>query len=318
MRNSKIAIVIPFYSAEKHIIDVVSQIPNFVDTLIVVDDKSPDVFPEKLVLDHLNNQVKLVCLKNNKNLGVGGATIQGFLYAINNDFQIVIKVDADNQMDLKYLPDLIEPLQKEKVQMTKGNRFKDINALSKMPFVRRMGNLMLSFITKMATGYWNNFDPTNGYFAIQVNTLKKINFNNLSNRYFFETSLLSEMYFTHAIIKDIPMPAIYADEKSQMQLWKIPFEFSFKLIKLFFKRIVKQYFLYDFNIGSVYLFFGLPLFLFGITYGIYNWIYYYVNEILAPTGTIMIVTLSIILGFQMLLQAIQFDISQAPKANEEN
>ncbi|QYS91341.1 hypothetical protein JJC04_00220 [Flavobacterium covae] len=177
------------------------------------------------------------------------------MYAIKNDFQIVIKVDADNQMDLKYLPDLIEPLKKGKIQMAKGNRFRDIKALSKMPFARRIGNLMLSFITKMATGYWNNFDPTNGYFAIQINTLKKINFNNLSNRYFFETSLLSEMYFTGAKIKDISMPAIYANEKSQMQLWKIPFEFSFKLMKLFIKRIVKQYFLYDFNIGSVYLFF---------------------------------------------------------------
>ncbi|MCH4829007.1 glycosyltransferase family 2 protein [Flavobacterium columnare] len=318
MRNDKTAIIIPYYNARKHIIDVVSQIPDFIDALIIVDDKSPDVFPEKLVLENLNNQVKFVYLKNDRNLGVGGATIHGFLYAIKNDFQIVIKVDADNQMDLKYLPDLIEPLKKGKIQMAKGNRFRDIKALSKMPFARRIGNLMLSFITKMATGYWNNFDPTNGYFAIQINTLKKINFNNLSNRYFFETSLLSEMYFTGAKIKDISMPAIYANEKSQMQLWKIPFEFSFKLMKLFIKRIVKQYFLYDFNIGSVYLFFGVPLFFFGITYGVYNWIYYYFKKMLAPTGTIMIITLSIILGFQMLLQAIQFDISQAPKANEEN
>ncbi|MFK7000551.1 glycosyltransferase family 2 protein [Flavobacterium oreochromis] len=318
MRNSKIAIIIPYYNAGKQIVDVISQIPSFIHTVVIINDKSPDVFPEKKILENLNNQVKIVYLNNDTNIGVGGATIKGFLYAIDNDFQIVIKVDADNQMDLKYLPDLIEPLQKGKSQMTKGNRFRDINALSKMPFIRRIGNLVLSFITKMATGYWHNFDPTNGYFAVHVNTLKKINFNNLANRYFFETSLLSEMYFTGAKIKDISMPAIYADEKSQMKLWKIPFEFSFKLMKLFVKRIIKQYFLYDFNIGSVYLFFGLPLFFFGIIYGIYNWVYYYTKQILAPTGTIMIITLSIILGFQMLLQAIQFDISQAPKVNEEN
>src|SRR5690606_39121558 len=109
-----------------------------------------------------------------------------------------------------------------------------------MPFIRRFGNLFLSFLTKIATGYWNNFDPTNGFIAIKVSVLKKIDINKLSNRYFFETSLISELYFVQARIKDISMPAIYGDEKSSMKLWTIPISFSLRLLKLFLKRILKQ------------------------------------------------------------------------------
>src|SRR5690606_7048363 len=156
----------------------------------------------------------------------------------------------------------------------KGNRFRDLKSLKKMPFARRIGNLFLSFLIKISTGYWNVFDPTNGYFAINVNLLRQLDLNRLANRYFFETSLIAEIYYFNARIKDVTMPAIYSDEKSSMQVWKMPAIFSWNLLKLFIKRIVKRYFLYDFNIGSIYILFGLPLFLFGVTYGIYKWIYY--------------------------------------------
>src|SRR5690606_30243271 len=114
-------------------------------------------------------------------------------------------------------------------------------------------------------------------------------------------------------IKDVPMPAIYGDEKSSMRVWAMPLVFSGRLMRVFFKRIFKEYFLYDFNIASLYLITGVPLFAFGVIFGIYEWIYYASHNVLAPTGTIMIVSLSIILGFQLLLQAIQYDIFHAPK-----
>ena len=218
-------------------------------------------------------------------------------------------------MDLKYLPELIEPLLGSDSEVVKGNRFKDLKALRKMPFVRRFGNLGLSFLTKLATGYWNNFDPTNGYFAIKCSVLIEIDLRKLSNRYYFEPSLIAELYFIKSRIKDVAMPAMYGDEKSSMKVWKMPFVFSSKLAVTFFMRIVKSYFLYDFNIASIYIIFGLPLFLFGLVYGVFEWAYYSSNNILAPTGTIMLVTLSIILGFQLLLQAVHFDIVNAPKSN---
>lgn len=318
MKNkSKIAILIPYYKAANHIVKVITSINDFedyIESVIIINDKSPDELPLKELQQVIHKQINLVVLNNETNLGVGGATKKGFNYAIQNDFDLVIKMDADNQMDASFLPILIKSAQSNKAQMAKGNRFTNSKQMQKMPFVRRFGNIFLSFLTKIATGYWNNFDPTNGYFAIKTSVLKKIDFDKLANRYFFETSLIAQLYFLNAKIKDISMPPIYANEKSNMKVWKMPFLFLKNLFKIFVKRIIKTYFLNDFNIASLYIFIGLPLFLFGFLFGLFNWYYYNNIKTLAPTGTIMIVTLSIILGFQLILQAIQFDISNAPKS----
>lgn len=313
VKNQSIAIVIPYYNASNQICDVICAIPEFIKHLIIIDDCSQELLPSDKILLSLNSTTQLTIIKNTINLGVGGATKVGFQKSLQLKNTITIKVDADNQMDLSYLPNLIQPLIKNNIDFAKGNRFRDLKALKKMPFIRRLGNLILSFLIKVATGYWNVFDPTNGFFAIKNKLLNEINFDNLSNRYYFETSLLSELYFHHATIKDIAMPAIYADEKSNMVLWKMPFMFSKNLVVTFVKRILKKYFLFNFNIASLFILVGLPLFLFGIIFGIYEWIYFNTIASLAPTGTIMIVTLSIILGFQLLLQAIQYDIASSPK-----
>lgn len=314
LHKAKIAVAIPYYNASRHICDVVAKLPDFIDAVIITNDKSPQPMDQSAIQSVANPNTTVVFLENENNLGVGGATMKGFRYAIDNGFDIVVKMDSDDQMDASFLPDLLQPLLKGRAEMAKGNRFRDLNALKKMPVIRRSGNLILSFMTKAATGYWNNFDPNNGYLAIKTSTLKQVDFEKLSKRYFFETSLIAQLYFVNARIKDVSMPAIYADEQSSMKVWRMPVIFATSLLKVFVKRIAKAYFLYDFNIASIYLFTGLPLFLFGVIYGIYNWIYYSSMHILAPTGTIMLVTLSVILGFQLLLQAIQYDIIYSPKA----
>ncbi|MFS4483066.1 glycosyltransferase family 2 protein [Hyunsoonleella sp. 2307UL5-6] len=308
-KKSKIAIVIPYYNAKKHIQQVVNKLPSIVDVIYIIDDCGTEPLPTSL-----SSIEKITTLKNKTNLGVGGATKKGFKKAIIDEVDIVIKLDADDQMDTNYIEDLVEVLVTNKAEYAKGNRFRDFKALNKMPFSRKLGNLMLSFLVKVATGYWNNFDPTNGFFAIQTNTLKKLDFNKISNRYYFETSLIAELYFQEARIYDVSMPAIYGEEISNMSVWKMPFVFLPRLFKTFIKRIIKSYFVYDFNMSSVYILLGLPLFLFGLIYGIYNWWFYSSQEIFAPTGTIMLVTLTIILGFQLLLQAIHYDIVKAPKS----
>ncbi|WP_430399222.1 glycosyltransferase family 2 protein [Flavobacterium sp.] len=312
-KNNRIVVVIPYYNASKHIASVINKLPDYIDGIIIVNDKSPDVLPFEIIKSEKNQKTELFIIDCEVNLGVGGATKKGFQFAIEKGFDIVIKVDADDQMDISYLPEMIKPLIENKAHVSKGNRFKRTKELKKMPLVRRIGNLGISFLAKIATGYWNNFDPTNGFIAIKTNVLKDIDFENLSNRYFFETSLLSEFYFNGVKIKDITMPAIYGDEKSSMKVWKMPFVFSFNLLKLFVKRILKSYFLYDFNIGSVYLIFGKLLFLFGLIFGGMNWHHYAQIKTPTPTGTIMIATISLILGFQLLLQFIQYDIFNAPK-----
>ncbi|WP_299251687.1 glycosyltransferase family 2 protein [uncultured Lacinutrix sp.] len=312
MQNlNKVAVVIPYYNASKHIVKVLSKLPNIVYKVYIVDDCSLEALPKEALSAFSNVEY----IKHEKNLGVGGATKTGFVKAIDDNIDIVIKVDADDQMDTSYIKDLIAPLVSGKASYAKGNRFRDFKALKKMPFTRKIGNLGLSFLTKAATGYWNNFDPTNGFFAIKTETLKRLDFDEISNRYYFETSLISQLYFQDAVIKDVAMPAIYADEKSSMNVWKMPFVFFPKLIKTFINRLFKAYFVYDFNISSIYILIGTPLFLFGFIYGIYNWWFYSSQAVFAPTGTIMLVTLTIIVGFQLLLQAVHYDITKAPKVN---
>ncbi|MFH6604833.1 glycosyltransferase family 2 protein [Maribacter algicola] len=313
--DTRIAIVVPYYNASAQIVNVISKIPAFVDAVIIVDDKSKEDLPKSRIMDEINDKTKCHFLENEVNLGVGGATKKGFEYALENDFEIIVKVDADDQMDLGFLPTLIQPLLNGEAAMAKGNRFRNTKALQSMPIPRKFGNLVLSFLTKMATGYWHNFDPTNGFIALKAEVLKKLDFSKLANRYYFETSLLAELYFQKTLIKDIDMPAIYGDEKSNMSLSKMVFVFLGNLQLTFFKRILKEYFLYDFNIGSIYIFFGVPLFSFGMVFGIIKWVHYAKINVLAPTGTIMIITLSIILGFQLILQAIQYDIFNAPNGN---
>jgi len=312
--KERIGIVIPYYNAKNHIVKVVEKAIKYSNYIVVVNDCSPDILPIKLLSSFKG--VHIVSTK--ENLGVGGATKFGFEYLERIvQVEVILKLDADNQMDTSFIPKLTGPVLSNKAEFVKGNRFRDFKALKTMPFVRRFGNLFLSFLSKLATGYWNCFDFNNGFFAISKGALKNIEKSSLSNNYFFETSLIGELYFQKAIIKEVAMPAIYGDEKSNMNIIKMPFLFSINLFKKFIKRILKSYFIYDFNIGTLYLLFGLPMFVFGIIYGGYNWWYYSSKNLLSPVGTIMISTLLIILGFQLLLQAIQFDIMNTPKSDNE-
>ena len=306
----KIGIVIPYYNACVHIESVIQKALQYSDHIVLVNDKSPDVLPESL----LNLAQKVTIIELSENLGVGGATKKGFSYLETiASVEVVVKLDADDQMDTDYIPQLVDPILNGTHDFVKGNRFRDFKALKAMPWPRRFGNLFLSFLSKVATGYWNCFDFNNGFFAISNESLQLMDKNPIANNYFFETSLIAELYYQRAKIKEVAMPAIYRDEKSNMKVFKMPFLFSVNLFKKFISRIWKAYFVYDFNIGTLYIVFGHLLSLAGVVYGGVNWYEYASKDILTPFGTIMISALLIILGFQLILQAIQFDIINTPK-----
>lgn len=317
MKMNKIAVVIPCYKVTEHIKDVVAGLPDYIQHLILVDDKSPDNTLEVLHKLASENQ-KIIIVEHTINQGVGGAMISGFKKALEIGCDIIVKMDGDDQMDPDYLPSLIKPIAQGQCHFSKGNRFFDLRKLSQMPLVRRLGNLGLSFLIKAASGYWSVFDPTNGYFAINANALKLMDFDNLDKRYFFESSFLIELYYTGAIIKDIPIPARYGDEVSNLSVSNTLLKFPPKLFKAFIKRILLRYFIYDFSIYTIYLLSGIPLLIFGILFGLIKWIHYDALNILAPTGTVMIAVLSIVIGFQLLLSVVQYDInSKMPYAGQE-
>lgn len=307
-KNQTVAVIIPCYKVEDKIEEVLHNLPACVDFIITVNDCSPD-FTRVLLEKAAKNNSKIQIINHDKNQGVGGSMISGFKKAIELRADIIIKLDGDGQMNADYIPKMRQILIEEYCDYVKGNRFYDRKNIGKMPFIRRFGNMGMGFFIKMASGYWHISDPTNGYFAIRRETLQRINMNHLAKRFFFESSLLIELYYTGARIRDIAMPAIYGSEKSNLSIFKTLLTFPPKLIKAHFKRIMLRYFVYDFNINSLYLLFGWPLFLFGVIFGICKWIHYAHLGIAAPTGTVMIAVLGVVLGFQIILASIQYDLT---------
>ncbi|MCQ3937025.1 MAG: glycosyltransferase family 2 protein [Chloroflexi bacterium] len=308
----KIAVVIPAYRVERDIRNVLGGIPPYVTSIIVVDDASPDSSAD-LVTAAAKQDKRIALIRHEKNRGVGGAMVSGFRRALELGAQIVVKLDGDGQMDPAHIPALVTPLIEGGADYVKGNRFRDFGALRQMPLVRRIGNLGLSFLTKAATGYWNIFDPTNGYFAIRADVLAQLPLEKLDNGYFFETSMLSHLYLLDAFVMDVTIPARYGGETSSLSIRRALFEFPFKLTRTLIRRIILKYFIFDFSMMSIYLLTGIPLLLFGLIFGITKWIQYANLGVAAPTGTVILPTLSVILAIQILLSAIEIDLNAAPR-----
>jgi glycosyltransferase involved in cell wall biosynthesis len=307
-----IAAVIPCYRVEREIQSVLQAVPRYIKYVIVVDDASPDSTAD-LVTASAKRDDRILLIRHPSNQGVGGALITGFRKALELEAQIVVKIDGDGQMDMDRLPELLKPLIEGRADYSKGNRFRDFRSLQKMPLVRRIGNMGLAFLSKAATGYWNLFDPTNGFIAIRSTVLAQLPLERIDPTYYFETSMLANLYLIGAVVKDVPMPARYQGEISNLLIHRILFEFPFKLIGTLVRRLVLKNFIYDFSMASIYLLTGLPLLLFGLIFGILKWIHYASLNIPAPTGTVMLPTLSVLLGIQLLLSAIEIDLRSVPR-----
>lgn len=218
---------------------------------------------------------------------------------------------------IKWIASLIHkfviPIAKGEADYTKGNRFFNFSDSIGMPKIRLLGNIALSFLTKASSGYWKIFDPTNGYTAISTTILKLIPIDKLSKRYFFESDMLFRLSIANAKVVDVPMKAVYEDEESNLHIRKIFFPFLKGNITNFFKRLIYKYFLQDFNIASLELCFGVVLMFFGVTFGGVNWFQNSMSNVETPVGTIIIAALCIIVGFQLFLSFLSYDISNVSK-----
>ena len=307
--NPTIAVVIPAYKAAAHIRDVLTHIPDWVRHIVVVDDCSPDETRE-IVRQWPDPRVHLVAHEENQ--GVGGAVLSGYHEAVSLGADIIVKMDSDDQMDPNYMLPLISPIVKGDADYTKGNRFLHSRQLQTMPKIRFFGNIGLSFLTKLASGYWNIFDPTNGYTAIHASLIPLLSEGAIARRYFFETSMLIELGFLRAVIRDVFIPARYGNETSSLSEKQVLREFPPLLLKAFLRRLWVQYFIRDFSIVSLDLVLGAAMTAFGFIWGIWHWIYYYFQEMTTPAGTVMIAVLPIILGIQLIIQAVTLDVQNVP------
>jgi dolichol-phosphate mannosyltransferase len=307
----KIAVVIPVFCVEQEIESVLLGIPNYIGLIIIVDDCSTDHTCD-VVNRIASDDKRIILIRHTNNQGVGGAMISGFRKALELDAQIVAKMDGDGQMDPSFLPELIYPLLNGYADYTKGNRFRDFTALQQMPLIRRFGNVCLGFLAKISTGYWNIFDPTNGYVAIRGNILNQLQFERIDRTYFFEMSMLSNLYLIDAKVVDVAMPARYGKEISNLRIFQVLLEFPPKLFVNFLRRVILKYFLYDLSMVSIYIISGIPLLFFGLIFGLIKWIKYSNIGVAAPTGTVILPTLSLIVGIQFLISAINIDINSVP------
>lgn len=307
----RIAVIVPSYRVTKHILSVLADIGPDVTAVYVVDDCCPDGTADLVDRECSDPRVKV--LRHAVNLGVGGAVMTGYKQAIRDGMSIAVKVDGDGQMDPRLVPCLVAPIVSGKADYVKGNRFYDLSQINTMPAIRIYGNAALSFMAKFSTGYWHLFDPTNGFTALSVPVAAHLPFEKMSNRFFFETDLLFRLNTLRAVVLDMPMHATYGDETSNLRITKVLPEFLCKHVRNFTKRVFYNYFLRDMSVASLELLCGLSLLTGGFLFGAYHWLLAFLHNAATPVGTIMLAVLPIIVGVQLLLAFLAYDIANTPR-----
>ena len=309
--DRRIAVVIPSFRVSRHVLEVIAAIPPEVWRIYVVDDACPE-HTGTLVRERCTDP-RVVVLMNERNLGVGGATLRGFVAARADGAAVLVKIDGDGQMQPSLIPRFVRPIVYQRADYTKGNRFFDLESTREMPKLRLFGNAVLSFMIKLSSGYWNIFDPTNGFIAMDARLLQLLPVAKIKPRYFFESDLLFRLGTLRAVVLDIPMQSRYGDESSNLRIGKILLPFFWGHLGNTWKRIFYSYFLRDFSVSSINLLVGLLLMAGGTCLGAYKWLSLAGTGQVATSGTVMLAALPIILGFQLLLSVLNFDIQNVPR-----
>lgn len=308
--DGQVAVVIPSYRVKSHILDVLRKMPEIVRRIYVVDDACPDGSGKYVEKNCADPRVKV--LFHAANQGVGGAVMTGYRTAVEDGMTVIVKVDGDGQMDPGLIPVFVQPILKGEADYTKGNRFYDLEGIRAMPAVRLFGNAVLSFMCKLSSGYWNIFDPTNGFTAIHANVASHLPFSKISRRYFFETDMLFRLNTLRAVVIDVPMDAKYGDEVSNLKISRIAGEFFAKHIRNFLKRIFYNYYLRDMSLASIELPLGMLMVVFGLLFGGHHWLLAVQMGVSTPIGTVMLAATNLLLGIQLGLAFIGHDISSVP------
>ncbi len=306
----RVAVVIPSFRVKAHILSVLRDIGPEVERIYVVDDDCPEASGD--FVEQTCQDARVRVLRHAENQGVGGAVMTGYRAALDGGYDIMVKLDGDGQMDPRLLPAFVQPILDGHADYTKGNRFFNLEAVESMPRARLVGNAILSFVTKFSSGYWQLFDPTNGYTAIHRDVASYLPFDKISRRYFFETDMLFRLNTLRAVVVDVPMDARYGDEVSNLKIRRILPEFVAKHARNTLKRIFYNYYLRDLSIASIELPLGIVLLGFGLGFGAFHWLRHSGSGVVASAGTVMLSALPILIGVQSLLGFLNYDIASTP------
>ena len=316
MQSPRIIIVIPAYKASSTVLSVAKRACCYADHVIVVDDNCP--FSSGQVVNKHKGLLPITVLTHSSNRGVGAATKTGFLLALEMGASIIVKLDADNQMDPALVPLLIQPILDGQADCSKGNRFANKIVFLEMPLYRLVGNIALSFITKLSTGYWELFDPTNGFVAFSSETLKQLDLKKIHNRFLFETDmiyfcgLLNTSYFQLNMLPD------YQDHMSSLNPSSEMPRFLIRNIEHLIKRLYLDYLVCDFNSGSISLILFLFSFLSAFVIALWRIYLGSFNGLETPNGIIAIFIVLAIASIQSLLNFLYFDATQKPLLRKLN
>jgi glycosyltransferase involved in cell wall biosynthesis len=299
-----VAVVVPAYNEEALVGSTVSGIPAFVDNIIVVDDCSKD----ETAVRAQNADKRVEVIAHERNQGVGAAIVTGYRRAIAIDADVTCVMAADGQMDPDDLETLVRAIAVDETDYAKANRLFTGQAWQLIPRTRYLGNAALSFMTKIASGYWHVADSQSGYTAVNLETLKLLDLDRIYRRYGFPNDLLVHLNVFNRRVRDYPSRPIYGvGERSGIRLRHVVPKISWLLLKGFFWRMGQKYVIRDFHPLILFYMLGILLFAGGFLLGAAEVaLRIYGNPI--PSATIVLVALLVISGLQLLLFAMWFDM----------
>jgi dolichol-phosphate mannosyltransferase len=305
-----IAVVIPCYRVRSHILDVLNGIGPECSAIYVVDDGCPEDTASHVEAECSDPRVHV--LRHGHNRGVGAATLTGWRAALAGGAEIIVKLDGDGQMDPDQLPRLVAPILRGSADYTKGNRFFHLDGLQSMPRLRLIGNSLLSFASKLSSGYWSVFDPTNGFTAIHAAVVRELPLDKIAPDWFFESDVLFRLGLIRGVVLDVPMPARYGSEESNLRVSSVVVRFGSGHLRNTLKRIFYTYYLRNFNIASLELALGALLVVAGAAWGAWAWIDGSFKGVPATSGAVMLAALPVLIGFQFVLAFFNFDLQNSP------
>ena len=265
-RGKRIAVVVPAYNEEDLIGETLDGIPDYVAKIYVVDDGSADM-TGAIIDDYAHRDPRVVPIHQNPNQGPGAAVISGYSRALSDGIDVVATMDGDGQMDPQYLSKFLDPIIDGKCDFTLGNRLSSPEYRGRMSKWRFFGNAMLTFLTKIASGYWSMMDPQNGYTAISRRALESIEFKDMYTRYGYLNDRLVRLNIHGFRIQNVAHPAKYGNEKSSIKYGRYIVRVSNLLLRTFLRRLKMKYVILSFHPLVLFYLFGSILSAIGVVGG---------------------------------------------------
>lgn len=302
-----ISVTVPCYNEGTQIGKVIETMPDYVDSIIIVDDKSKDNTVE-VIKEYMKSNDKIVLIEHEINQGVGGSIATGYKYARDNNHDACVVMAGDGQMNPDDLPNLLDPIVNDEVDYTKGNRLFTGDAWQKIPKIRYLGNSGLSFLTKIASGYWHIADSQSGYTVINKKALALIDWDDMYKRYGQPNDLLVKLNIFNLKVRDVEIEPVYnVGERSGIKIHRVMVTIPKLLLRLFVKRMIEKYIIRDFHPLVLFYAMSFLLFLADIPLIIRAIVLKCIDGFFPPM-TMLVIAFATIMAFQSLLFAMWFDM----------